>query len=819
MNNLNSQNKEEKSKYLKYAFEPVVSFALSLIVLIVAFAMNGIYPGSEKTILIYDMQAQYAAFFSYLYHLGEGYNSLMFQTLSGFGGGYFAVWAYYTSSPLSWLVLAFDPGKLPDTIYYLTIFKISLCAVSFSLYLKMRNPKCHNIFVVIIASVSYALMSYNVVYSMSVMWLDGVIMLPLIILGEERIIEGKSRFYFIIALTLSIISNYYTSYMIVLYVVIHYLYDSFCSGIKFRKFVKIGVSLLISGIISILMSAWIWLPVLLDFGRGRLSEDAKKYSGIIRSAFSVMRQFLPASYGGFMSNGKPPIYCGLLVTVFFFMFFFSKKIGNKKKIAVFIVLLLFVLSFCWDRADMLWHGMQIPNLFPARYSFVLGFFIISISVESAEGYVKKNAIGNKIIKYIEIAALTFVVLDLSYNSLYLIRSLEKDPVTGEYISRIYYDYYYRMITDTSQYIDLNDHHIVADVDYSSNDGLMFGVPSVDYFSSSYNLNLSLFCRSIGLNAVHHNINDKGMCPLSASLLGIDYYAEFFPEYASFNNMSSNLDLYDLEENSKIPLLYRNSFSAAMGYSIHESGDFSYNAFDNLNAFNNDVTFIDNVFVQCGLDLTGTEEVFSDGRQIYRNVYTVYPVPGKHIYFYVSPEDYLLNKDGLCYDALYIGDSLIASYENVGDRYIVDLGMSDGTPLCFTFDHESARSEVWFYSFDEAAYAQSMQIMLDNSLSNVSYTNDGICMDMALDNDTDVLLLLPYDDGYTISVDDINCDYSSYRDAFIKINCTSGTHRILIRYCTPGLKRGFAISFAGMFFLICMIAYELKLRRLIHEQGF
>jgi uncharacterized membrane protein YfhO len=146
-------------------------------------------------------------------------------------------------------------------------------------------------------------------------------------------------------------------------------------------------------------------------------------------------------------------------------------------------------------------------------------------------------------------------------------------------------------------------------------------------------------------------------------------------------------------------------------------------------------------------------------------------------------------------------------------------MSDGTPLCFTFDHESARSEVWFYSFDEAAYAQSMQIMLDNSLSNVSYTNDGICMDMALDNDTDVLLLLPYDDGYTISVDDINCDYSSYRDAFIKINCTSGTHRILIRYCTPGLKRGFAISFAGMFFLICMIAYELKLRRLIHEQGF
>lgn len=810
MNNLNAVIKNEKSKYLKFLYEPVISFAVSLIILIIAFAMNGIYPGSDKSIFIYDMQAQYAAFFSYLYHLGEGYNSLMYQTLSGFGGGYFAVWAYYTSSPLSWLVLLFDPGKLPDTIYYLTVFKISLCATSFSIYLKIGKHKCNDTLVTIIASVSYALMSYNMVYSMSVMWLDGVIMLPMVILGLERIIEGKSRCFFIIALAISIISNYYTAYMIVLYVVIHYIYLGVCSEIKFRKYVKVGISLFISGIISVLISAWIWLPVLLDLARGRLSEDIKKYSGIIRSPLSVLRQFLPISYGGFMSNGNPPIYCGMIVTVLLILFFFGRKSGIKKKIAVAMVLVLFIVSFCWDRADMLWHGMQIPNLFPTRYSFVVGFFIISISVESTDEYITKFDSKIKIIRALEMAALSLMVLDLSYNAFYSIRSLEMDTLTGDYIERMYYDYYYYMLEDASQYIDLSDKHIVSDVDYSANDGLMFGVPSIDYFSSSYNLNLSLFCRSIGLNAVHHNIEDKGLCPLSASLLGIDHYAEFFPEYVSSNNISKNIEFYEPENCSTIPVLYSNIYSASAGYCINESDEFSYNAFENLNIFNKDVTGVDKVFVPCRLDLLNTEELFLEGKKIYRRNYIVHPAPGEHIYFYVSPEDYMLNGDGLCYDALYLGEALIASYENIGDRYIVDLGLSDGTPLNFTFDHESMQSEVWFYSFDDVAYADSMCILKNNSVQDVLYSDEGIVLKTSFDNEEDVLILLPYEDGYEISIDGIISDCSSYKNAFLKIHCPSGNHQIYIKYFTPGLKCGLELSAFGVIMLIILMAFELKL---------
>ncbi len=113
-----------------------LSFALSVVLAIAAFGVCGIYPGSEKTIFIFDMGSQYAAFFSYLHQIGDGYNSIFYQTLSGLGGSYFGTWAYYTASPLSLIVLLFDISDLPDAVYFLTIIKLGLCGFSFSLYVK-----------------------------------------------------------------------------------------------------------------------------------------------------------------------------------------------------------------------------------------------------------------------------------------------------------------------------------------------------------------------------------------------------------------------------------------------------------------------------------------------------------------------------------------------------------------------------------------------------------------------------------------------------------------------------------------------------------
>lgn len=66
-------------------------------------------------------------------------------------------------------------------------------------------------------------MSYTMVYSLSIMWLDGVIFLPLVLLGAEKILDGKRGICFIICYALLCMSNYYTGYMVGIFTGLYFL--------------------------------------------------------------------------------------------------------------------------------------------------------------------------------------------------------------------------------------------------------------------------------------------------------------------------------------------------------------------------------------------------------------------------------------------------------------------------------------------------------------------------------------------------------------------------------------------------------------------
>ncbi len=123
-------------KHIKSSYIYILSFLVSFLILVIGYMINGIFPGSEKNIFISDMGAQYVGFYSYLRYLGQGFNTIMYQTMGALGGGYFGTWAYYSSDPINFLVLLFDPLRLADALYFLTLFKVSLCGVTVALYLK-----------------------------------------------------------------------------------------------------------------------------------------------------------------------------------------------------------------------------------------------------------------------------------------------------------------------------------------------------------------------------------------------------------------------------------------------------------------------------------------------------------------------------------------------------------------------------------------------------------------------------------------------------------------------------------------------------------
>lgn len=776
------------------------AFFIPGLITAIALFLNGIFWDSEKTILIYDMGQQYASFLFYYHHIGDGFNNLMYQTLSGMGGGYYGTWAYYTLSPISLLILFFDEAHLPDAIYLITLIKISLSGLAMSFYLQKGRLHIEKSYICIIGAVSYALMSFSIMYMMMPMWLDGIIMLPFVILGVDRVVEKDDNKVFVFSLALSLILNYYISYMTVVFVVIYYFYLVLADDYKFKPLVKKTLLMATSGMISALMSAWIWIPVVIDFGRGKLIESEKDIEFEIRNVFEVFSQFLPMSYGGFKSSDGPNIYSGIIVFLLFVIFLFYKKYSRKKRVLTLSVVIIYIVSMCIGYLDVLWHGLKIPNMFPARYSFTLSFFMICVAAEFAGQLSARFADVKVNIKRVLCPLLVvFTVTDLSFNAFFLLRCIDVDDFTGQY-----YDYSeYELVKDKNYLISelTGDDYlrIHSDYDFTKNDGLLFGNPGLDSFSSSYNLSLSTFMARLGLNSLFHAIDDGGLNTSTAYLLGVGYACEYVN---GFQNMEMRDHLEPVYMDSELSLYKYDDYIEGGFLLNNESSDaFTYNAFQNINAFYDDISGVGTVFKECKNETT--YDALDDDGGVFRREFIVYPTPDSHLFFYVSPKDFD-NGNFKCFDELYIGDTLLAEYKNVGQRYIVDLGYSDGTPLNFTLITESASNEVFFYCFDPASFNEAVGNVTP-LFNSINYSDKGITGIIESDEATEAVLLIPYENGFTIKIDGEHVPYGNYRNGLVKIEIPEGKHDIEITYFTPGLKIGILISsFVFILFIISLL---------------
>ena len=108
-----------------------------------------------------------------------------------------------------------------EFITYMVVLKTGLCGMTFAVYLRKHFHT--ETYAILFFSTFYALSGYMAAYSWNVMWLDCIVLAPIIILALERLAEqGDGRLYCIM-LGLSILSNYYLSIMICIFLVLYFI--------------------------------------------------------------------------------------------------------------------------------------------------------------------------------------------------------------------------------------------------------------------------------------------------------------------------------------------------------------------------------------------------------------------------------------------------------------------------------------------------------------------------------------------------------------------------------------------------------------------
>lgn len=355
----------------------LLCFLTPALVLLFAFSAYGMAPFGEKSIMIMDMSGQYSEFYIGLRHFGKMGN-MFFSWSKTLGTSYIGVFAYYLSSPLSFLTLLSSEANMPIFLLFLTVLKIGLCGMTFGIYLMYMFKRRD--FSVVLFSLFYGLMSYNIVYSMCLMWIDGVIWLPIILIGIEELLKKGKRKLLATSLFCVFISTYYISYMIgafsCIYLVYRYL-SHYSDEMPVKRLIIYFTKLISSALIAALLGAWFLIPTLVSLFDGKIGGANYTPQGNINFELKnlVSKLFL-GSYDSITNSGMPFIYCGIVVTILFIGYFFIRSVSVKEKASTFLVASYLLASMYFINLDVAWHIFQFPNWFPYRYSFVFLFFMI-----------------------------------------------------------------------------------------------------------------------------------------------------------------------------------------------------------------------------------------------------------------------------------------------------------------------------------------------------------------------------------------------------------------------------------------------------------
>ena len=191
-------------KYMKY-IKYLLAFVIPVSIFCLCLLINKVAPFGKSLITIYDSRVQYPGFFMALK------NFHFYKFNAGFGFNFYGLMAYYLMNPLNLIVKFFDILNYNTFYFILIILRIGLCGLSMQYFLS-HEEKHDNLWRIIFSTI-YALIGYVSSYYYNVFWIDGIIMLPLILVGINKIVDNKSSLFYIITLAISLIISFYTGYM------------------------------------------------------------------------------------------------------------------------------------------------------------------------------------------------------------------------------------------------------------------------------------------------------------------------------------------------------------------------------------------------------------------------------------------------------------------------------------------------------------------------------------------------------------------------------------------------------------------------------
>lgn len=810
-----------------------IAFFIPMVIMVIIFIQRGIFPFGDESFLRTDMYHQYAPFFSEFQHKLRNGGSLLYSWDIGMGVNFAALYAYYLASPMNWLIMLCPKSLVIEFMTYMIVFKIGLSGLTFAWYLK-KHCKTDSIGIGFFG-IFYALSGYMAAYSWNIMWLDCILLFPLIMYGLEKLVREGNGFLYCITLGLSILSNYYISIMICIFMVLYFGALLILEKMDdWEDYTDACIRFAVYSLLSGAMAAVVLLPEIYALqstasGDFNFPKTLTSYFTI----FDMIARHLTCVETEIGLDHWPNIYCGVAVLMFFLLYVVCKKISVKERAVYCGLLLIFFASFSTNVLNFIWHGFHYPNSLPSRQSFIYIFLMLFVCFrafmyleETPKKHINAAFLGSicfvllaeKLIDakhfHFSIFYVAIIVLSMYAGVLHMFKIGKRELAACLALILVSVEAAANTavtsvtITSREAYTrDNEDVHMLMDMvepsdDFyrvekktrkTKNDGAWMNFPSVSLFSSTANADLTEFFKRMGCEASTNSYSITGSTPLVDSLVSI--------KYALYSEEVPNTELWAYMKESGETYLYENLYTLPLGFVISHSVEDNWQfKMDNPGEVQNDLC-----------QALGNDAVLQwiDSNTSGKNCTFTPDLDG---YYYV----YVTNKKVKSVKAAVPSGS--KTFNNTDRGYLLELGsLVAGNQITLTSQTDGQDMKCEVYRFSDEAMISLYEKLNKTPLKLTSWEDTKLAGTVNASERGVLFTSIPYETGWTVKIDGEEAETEKIFEAFLSVDIPEGEHEITFEYFPAGLKPGIIITLASIAILAMLFIVDRIMERRYQEK--
>ncbi len=835
-------------------------FVISILAYLCILLIDDAYPFGKKSFLTYDAYTQYKNMLQTLIEwLHRGDKSAILWN-KGLGVGLYQDMLYYCMSPFNIIAVILGEKHMELSLVLIIIIKascISVSALYFFEHTNKRNGELKNKWTTLIAvtcSLSYSFCGYVLAYGHNIIWLDGLMILPLIAIGIERLVDKADYRLYLFWLVVAVIVNFYYAIYICMFAVIYFLLENRNS---FKEFIKNGLLFAGISVLAVIIAGVVLLPAINGILNAASSADGLNQAGL--DQWGAVGEYISSFYPlkqitcNYLFNHNS--FCGSVVVLLTMLYMVSKVSAAKQKLKYGIAVVFLVLGLNWLKLNYVLHGLTVTHGMGNRFAIILTFILLvmgyTVLVNLDKVAIKDVLIAfgmtgilyvislldneNMIVPWAYIIFIIITIFCAILFVLYVRKSIKCGTVvlllTVLWLCELYMNFFYIMPDKTNDVcltdeIQLSDWEAIYD-NLAVSDGERKTAlinknyapkTEVNWYSSMINGNAVCAFRSMGMGHFDNvECVYNGTTPLTALMYNVRYV---------LTNETGTLGGYhDIYEDDTYRL-YEADVLPGMGFVLDkeiETWTGTQSAAENQNDF---------IKLGCGIndklfdevDLSDAEESYNclemlereKGYYLYKS--TTAFSPNIHIEFDADRdmELYLFSSDTrdqyvtVTVDAEEVVSSKYSATEFASDIGKVKKGQHIKIMLFGGASFgECGEKRIKLYTFNQEAFEQAREKITSETMTFVRYQGNTFTGKIASKEGGVLYLAFPYNDGFTIKIDGKVTNKLKLGDGFMGVEIDAGEHEVTIEYHTPGLFVGLCVSLFGLVILVVVTVIKNK----------